>query len=128
MWVLNEGPNLPLLLSSPNSAQERASPPPEGGHHPHLDEHLRRKGMTKAVHAAEPAHSADGQLPDLKHLVIQSHEQGLQARLGQVCIKAVQGRQDTVADVGLQEQVSLSVFLLLHPSSPFPRLPPLPSS
>ena len=89
---------LPLPPLFPQTVLTGACPPhhPEGWpSHPHLDEHLAQEGHDKGwVHAAEPAHSADGQLPDLKHLVIQSHEQGLQVlRLGQVCIKAlIQGR------------------------------------
>lgn len=68
----------------------------------YLDEHLAQERHDEGrVHAAEPAHRADGQLPDLKHLVIQGHKQGLQVLcLGQVRIKAlIQGCQDTVADV-----------------------------
>lgn len=68
----------------------------------YLDKHLAQERHDEGwVHATEPAHGADGQLPDLKHLVVQGHKQGLQILcLGQVCIKAlIQGCQDTVADV-----------------------------
>lgn len=108
MWLL---PGVSTLLPLPplflQTVLIGVCPPhrPKGWpSHPHLDEHLTQEGHDEGwVHAAEPAHSADGQLPDLKHLVIQSHEQGLQVlRLGQVCVKAlVQGCQDTVADVGV---------------------------
>lgn len=44
----------------------------------YLDEHLAQERHDEGwVHAAESAHSADGQLPDLKDLVIQSHKQSL---------------------------------------------------
>lgn len=41
----------------------------------YLDEHLAQERHDEGrVHAAEPAHRADSQLPDLKHLVVQSHK------------------------------------------------------
>lgn len=47
--------------------------------HLHLNEHLAQEGHDKRrVHAAEPSDGADGQLSDLKHLVVQRHKQRLQ--------------------------------------------------
>jgi len=72
-------------------------PPPA-----HLDQHLAQEGHDEGgVHAAEASDGADGQLPDLKHLVVQRHEQRLQVlRLRQVGVEAlIQRRQHAVADV-----------------------------
>lgn len=56
----------------------------------YLNEHLAQEGHDKGgVHAAEAPDGADGQLSDLKHLVVQRHKQRLQVLgLGQVSVKA----------------------------------------
>lgn len=68
----------------------------------HLYKHLAQEGHDKRwVHTAESSDGADGQLSDLKHLVIKGHKQRLQVLgLGEVGIEAlIQGGQDAVANV-----------------------------
>lgn len=44
----------------------------------YLDQHLPEEGHDEGrVHAAQPSYSADGQLSDFKHFVVQSHKQSL---------------------------------------------------
>lgn len=70
--------------------------------HLHLNKHLAQEGHDKRrVHAAESADGADGQLSDLKHLVVQRHKQRLQVLgLGEVGVESlIEGGQDAVANV-----------------------------
>lgn len=73
-----------------------------------LNKHLAQEGHDKGrVHAAESSDGADGQLSDLKHLVIQRHEQRLQVLgLGQVGVETlVEGGQDAVANVRICKNI-----------------------
>lgn len=56
----------------------------------YLDEHFPQKGHdVRRVHAAQSSNRADGELSDLKDLVVQRHKQRLQVlSLGQVSIEA----------------------------------------
>lgn len=68
----------------------------------YLDEHLAQEGHDKGrVHAAEASDCADGQLSDLKHLIVQSNKQRLQVlSLGEVGVETLIKRcQHTVSNV-----------------------------
>lgn len=68
----------------------------------YLNKHLAQEGHDKRrVHAAESANGADGQLSDLKHLVVKRHKQRLQVLgLGEVGVETlIEGGQDAVANV-----------------------------
>lgn len=68
----------------------------------HLNKHLAKEGHDKSwVHAAESSDGTDGQLSDLKHLIVKCHKQCLQVLgLCKVGVEAlIKGGQDTVADV-----------------------------
>ena len=70
----------------------------------YLDEHLAKEGHNKGgVHAAEASNCADGELPDLKHLIVQCDKQSLQIfSLGEVGVKTlIKGGQHAVSDIGI---------------------------
>ena len=78
----------------------------------YLNERLAKGRHDKGgVEVAESANGAHGQLADLKHLVVQGHEECTQVlSLGQVAIKAVvQGGQDTVTDVRIWGRLMTTV-------------------
>lgn len=78
----------------------------------YLNKHLAQEGHDKRwVHAAESSDGADGQLSDLKHLVVKGHEQRLQVLgLGEVGVETlVQGGQDAVANVWICREIECSV-------------------
>lgn len=58
---------------------------------PYLNEHLAQEGHDKGgVHATEASDRTDGQLPDLKHFIVQRHKQRLQVLgLGEVSVEAL---------------------------------------
>lgn len=85
----------------------------------HLNQHLAQEGHDKRwVHAAEPSDGADGQLSDLKHLVVERHKQCLQVLgLREVGVKAlIEGGQDAVANVRICRKMGcrLHHFLALN--------------
>lgn len=74
----------------------------------YLDQHLPEEGHDEGrVHAAQPSYSADGQLSDFKHFVVQSHKQSLQILgLGQVRIKTlIKRRKNTVSNVWICRRI-----------------------
>lgn len=88
----------------------------------HLYKHLAQEGHDERwVHTAESSDGADGQLSDLKHLVVECHKQRLQVLgLGEVSVEAlIEGGQDAVANVRICRQMRCRSdhFLALNSTS-----------
>lgn len=79
----------------------------------YLDEHFPQEGHDiRGIHAAESSDCADGQLSDLKNLIIQCDKQRLEVlSLGQVSVEAlVKGGQNTVPDVWICGRKEVRTF------------------